>query len=186
MSTQTDRATDIRDAARTLFAQRGYEATSMRAIAEAADVSLGLAYNYFSGKEDLLRVIVEEGMAQVEATLTELDTEMSPETQFRRFVTACLDTVRTHRTFWQLLYSLRQQPEAVAALGDTLDGLYDEIHARLRSLFEALDDDAPDVSARLLFATLDGVGQHYVRDPKTYPLDNVVDQVVDRFSPTAE
>ena len=157
----------------------------MRAIAEAADVSLGLAYNYFSGKEDLLRVIVEEGMAQVEATLTELDTEASPETRFRRFVTACLDTVRTHRAFWQLLYSLRQQPEAVDAIGDTLDGLYDEIHARLRSLFAVLDDDAPDVSARLLFATLDGVGQHYVRDPESYPLDSIVEQIIDRFSPPA-
>jgi hypothetical protein len=106
--------------------------------------------------------------------------------RFRHFVSACLDTVRTHPDFWQVLYSLRQQPEAVTALGDTLDGLYDEIHARLRSLFAALDDDAPDVSARLLFATLDGVGQHYVRDPDSYPLDNVVEHIIDRFSPTAD
>lgn len=185
MPIQTGRAADIRDAARTLFARRGYEATSMRAIADAADVSLGLAYNYFSGKEDLLRAIVEEGMTQVEDTLTELDAEASPETRFRRFVVACLDTVRTHRTFWQLLYSLRQQPEAGDALGDTLEGLYAEIHTRLRSIFAALDDDAPDVSARLLFATLDGVGQHYVRTPESYPLDRVVDQIIDRFSPSA-
>ena len=181
----TDRATDIRDAARSLFAQRGYEATSMRAIAEAADVSLGLAYNYCSGKEDLLRVIVEEGRAQAETTFSELDPDGPPEERVRHFVTACLGTVRTHRAFWQLLYSLRQQPEAVAAVGDTLDGLYDEIHARLRSLFVSLDDEAPDGSARLLFATLDGVGQHYVRDPESYPLDNVIEQIIDRFAPAA-
>ena len=39
----TDRSTAIRDAAHKLFAERGYRATSMRAIAKTADVSLGLA-----------------------------------------------------------------------------------------------------------------------------------------------
>ena len=178
----TARATDIRDAARTLFARRGYEATSMRAIADEADVSLGLAYNYFSGKEALLQSIVEEGTAQVTATLDELDGSAPPEDRLRRFVRASLDTVRTNRAFWQLLYGLRHQPEALAPLPDDLVALNQDIHARLRNLFRELGDETPEVSARLLYATLDGAGQHYVRAPESYPLDAVIEQIVSRFS----
>lgn len=178
----TARATDIREAARTLFARRGYAATSMRAIAEAADVSLGLAYNYFSGKEALLRSIVEKGISQVQATLDELDGTASPTERLRRFVHASLDTVRRHRAFWQVLYGLRHQPEAVDALQSDLADLNGTIHARLRDILAALGDDTPDESARLLYATLDGVGQHYVRAPDTYPLDAVTSQIIDRFS----
>jgi AcrR family transcriptional regulator len=183
VSTPATRAPDIRDAARTLFARRGYAATSMRAIADAADVSLGLAYNYFSGKEDLLRAVVEDGIEQVRATLDELDGSAPPDERLRRFVHASLGAVRRHRAFWQVLYGLRQQPDAVEALRAELGALHDEVHARLRGLFAALGAEAPDVSARLLFAALDGVGQHYVRAPESYPLDAVAQQMVDRFRP---
>jgi AcrR family transcriptional regulator len=44
----------IVDTAVRLFAERGYEATTMRAIAVEAGCSLGLAYRYFSGKDALV------------------------------------------------------------------------------------------------------------------------------------
>lgn len=54
--TPKGRATRARivDAALRLFAERGYEAATMRDIAEAADCSLGLAYRYFPGKDALV------------------------------------------------------------------------------------------------------------------------------------
>ena len=79
----TDRSAAIQDAAHALFAQRGYRATSMRAIAEAADVSLGLAYNYFDGKQDLLQSIVRAGMEHVHASLAELGTSGPPVDRLR-------------------------------------------------------------------------------------------------------
>jgi AcrR family transcriptional regulator len=44
----------IFDAALALFQERGYEATTMRAIAERAGVSLGSSYHYFASKEHLV------------------------------------------------------------------------------------------------------------------------------------
>ncbi|WNM24469.1 TetR family transcriptional regulator [Demequina capsici] len=51
-STTRDR---IVEAATALILENGYERTTMRAIAERAEVSLGSAYYYFSGKEDLVQ-----------------------------------------------------------------------------------------------------------------------------------
>lgn len=43
----------------TLFASQGYQNTTISRIAEEAGISKGLLYNYFTGKEDLLRFIME-------------------------------------------------------------------------------------------------------------------------------
>ena len=45
----------ILKAALELLRERGYEATTMRAIAERAGVSLGNAYHYFGSKEHLIQ-----------------------------------------------------------------------------------------------------------------------------------
>ena len=43
-----------------LFAQRGYEATTTAAIAEAAGVTEPILYRHFKGKQDLFVAIVRE------------------------------------------------------------------------------------------------------------------------------
>lgn len=45
--------------ARTLFAERGYEATSIEEIAERAKVSKPVVYEHFGGKEGLYAVVVD-------------------------------------------------------------------------------------------------------------------------------
>jgi AcrR family transcriptional regulator len=45
--------------ARRLFRERGYAATSLEQIAEAADVTKGAIYGHFSSKEDLLLSAIE-------------------------------------------------------------------------------------------------------------------------------
>jgi AcrR family transcriptional regulator len=67
---QTDRSAKIRResririlaAARKLFAQRGYEATTMQQVVREAGTSIGNAYFYFGNKEGLVRALVEEGL----------------------------------------------------------------------------------------------------------------------------
>ena len=50
----------IVDAAMTLFRAGGYDATTMRALATEAGVSLGSAYYYFSGKEELVQAFYDQ------------------------------------------------------------------------------------------------------------------------------
>lgn len=181
MSASPDRKARIQAAARELFAGRGVEATSMRAIAQAADVSVGLAYNYFDGKADLLRAIVQAGIRQIQGTFDALDDPAPPEQRLGAFVRTSLATVRDHQALWQVLYRLRQQPEAMTDVQEQVDAIMETILVRLTALMTALGSDAPEADARLLFAAIDGAAQHYVRDPATYPLSSVADRLVDRF-----
>jgi AcrR family transcriptional regulator len=55
-----DRRTRILDAAETLFAEDGFDATPTARIAEAAEVPKGLVFYYFPRKIDLLLALLEE------------------------------------------------------------------------------------------------------------------------------
>ena len=68
------RRADIMDAARNVFIEHGYEHTTMKHIMEAAGVSRGGLYQYFSNKEDLFEALLEEGLSG-EAEATEVSLE---------------------------------------------------------------------------------------------------------------
>ena len=48
----------IEDAALSLFMQQGYHATSMRQVAERANLALGGIYNHFASKEEIFKGII--------------------------------------------------------------------------------------------------------------------------------
>ncbi len=54
----------ITEAAERLFAQEGFAATGMRAIAQLAKVSIGAIYHHFTGKEEILEKIVRKEIAR--------------------------------------------------------------------------------------------------------------------------
>jgi AcrR family transcriptional regulator len=56
----------IIDQALALFEQRGYVETTLRDIADATEISIGLAYRYFRRKEELVLALYERLSEQVE------------------------------------------------------------------------------------------------------------------------
>src|ERR1700722_15869116 len=60
-----ERSAEIIAAARVVIAERGYEATSMLAIAEHAGVVEGTLYRFFKTKEDLMLRVAEEWLEEL-------------------------------------------------------------------------------------------------------------------------
>ena len=64
------------EAARAVFAERGYQATSVAAITDAASTAHGTFYLYFRNKEDVCAQLMASAMDELyRNTLTELDPE---------------------------------------------------------------------------------------------------------------
>ena len=57
------------DAARTLFAGRGFEHTTIADITDTADLGVGSFYNHFDSKEDLLAALLEQALSEQLAAL---------------------------------------------------------------------------------------------------------------------
>lgn len=75
--TQRSRGSDktrevIVETALRLFRERGYEATTMRAIAAEAGVSVGNAYYYFASKEALVQAYYDRAQAEHETACEEV------------------------------------------------------------------------------------------------------------------
>src|SRR5439155_13828663 len=65
VTAQTKAATRERiiDAARQLFAAKGFEASTTRDIADAAEIASGTLFNYFATKEDILAFLAADAVA---------------------------------------------------------------------------------------------------------------------------
>ena len=171
----------IMTAALERFGRDGYDGTSVRAIAETAGVSVGLLYNYFDGKEGLLRALFEASMADVRASFAAADAAGAPAERIERLVRASLAILRQRQTFWRLSYGVRMQEAGLASLGDRVLAWTDEIRHVLERYLREAGFPEPEIEAALLFALIDGVSQHYVLDPARYPLDEVIERIVARY-----
>ncbi|MBD2022562.1 TetR/AcrR family transcriptional regulator [Leptolyngbya sp. FACHB-36] len=73
-SPETETRTRILKSALRLFAQRGYDGTTTRELAEAADVAEGTLFRHFPNKKAILVEVATQGWVEI---LTDLLTELS-------------------------------------------------------------------------------------------------------------
>jgi AcrR family transcriptional regulator len=172
----------ILKAALRLFAARGYAGTSIRMIASAAGISVGLLYNYFPTKADLLGALFEQSMRDVQASFVSADSATAPAERIERLVRSSFAIIETNRDFWRLSYGVRMQPAVVAGLGKRLQAWTTTIQSTLVRYVAEAGSSRPEIDAALLFALIDGVSQHYVLDPRAYPLGAVADGIVALFA----
>ncbi len=168
-----------------LFGEHGYAGTSVRAIAEDAGVSQGLLYNYFEGKEALLEAIVRRSMVQVQRSFGRAVSGATPQEKVERLVRAAFETVSHNLPFWRLLYQLRMQPGVLESLGGSVEAWTLAIRLQLAELLREGGVRDVGTQARLLFAAIDGVAQHYAMDPEHYPIEEVTEALIGRFGPDA-
>ena len=77
----------IRNAARRLFAERGYNAVSMRDIAQAIGKQPGGIYNHFPSKQTILVDLMQENLARAHtAAIAPLPQDGDPATRLEAFV----------------------------------------------------------------------------------------------------
>src|ERR1044071_2100105 len=101
----------ILETALTLFRERGYEETTMRAIAEQAGVALGNAYYYFRSKEHLIQAFYarthEEHMA---ASIPVLEKERTLKARLLGVMKAKLLTIEPYHRFSGILFKTAADP----------------------------------------------------------------------------
>src|SRR4051812_7226258 len=97
-------------AARRLFVENGYAATTTTAIAEAADVSPSTLFNYFDGKSDLLFAGYDEILDDFVAALrardagsTAIDAAAAWHADLRARLGADVETTAWHRAMRRIV-----------------------------------------------------------------------------------
>jgi AcrR family transcriptional regulator len=115
------------DAARTLFLERGYVATTIEAISERSDVPTATVYRLFSSKLGMLKALVETSIAgddqplavQARAEIASLFTEPDPHKLLAGLagVTVAINQ-RTNDVYRVLMSAAGSDPAAAELLGE--------------------------------------------------------------------
>jgi AcrR family transcriptional regulator len=94
-----------------LFREHGYEATTMRAIAREAGVSVGNAYYYFSSKEELIQAYYDELQEEHNAACRAvLDREREFSARLLGVLKARIDTMVPYHAFAGKFFKFAAEP----------------------------------------------------------------------------
>src|SRR5579875_1483443 len=135
----------IQQVAVELFTEHGYDATSLREIAERLDVTKAALYYHFKSKEDIVRSLVEDYMGQVDALIAWAKMQpRTPETRgeiLRKYVQIVADGSDVFRM-------LHHNQAAVNSLAGAKErgSVFRE---RMTGLVEAITEPEADLQERL-------------------------------------
>ncbi|HEX5052291.1 MAG TPA: TetR family transcriptional regulator, partial [Planctomycetota bacterium] len=103
----------IVEAALELFRRDGYEATTMRAVAEAAGVALGNAYYYFASKDLLLQAFYQEvHEAHVAASAPVLAAQRGLRERLLGVMLAKVEVIEPYHHFSALMFRSAADPKS--------------------------------------------------------------------------
>lgn len=145
----------IIDAARRVFAELGYGATTVRDIIRATDLASGTFYNYFKSKEEVFQALQDETALRVRPRLR---AERIRARNFEEFIAGSFRTFfdfvkNDHSTF----ATMRRNPEMQRVRIDTPEVIagFDELRTDLeRGIASGV---MPDTDPDLLMASIVGV-----------------------------
>ena len=166
--TRSDTRARIQQVALELFAEQGYDKTSLREIAERLDVTKAALYYHFKSKEDIVRSLVEDYFDQIDALIAWAKTQpRTPETRdeiLSRYVRIVADGSDVFRM-------LHHNQAALNSLSSAKQR-GDLFRERMTGLIDALTEPGAGLPERLRAAmTLGGVSVGWMF---------FVDQVEDR------
>lgn len=177
MNTQ-ERKRRIVDTALQLFSESGYDKTSIRDIAKHANMSLGLLYNYFASKEQLLEAIVQEGIDDLKRSL---DLTRQSHRDLLSLLKTIFSVIARKQNHWRLLHIIRTQQHLASRLSVQYDAFNNYLIAELSLQLRQMGYRNSVSEALLLYATIDGLATHYLSNSK-YPLDKVLEQLEKKYA----
>ncbi|WP_172119931.1 TetR/AcrR family transcriptional regulator [Actinomyces faecalis] len=102
----SERREQLIDVARGLFAEKGFDGTSIEEVASRAKVSKPVVYEHFGGKEGLYAVIVDRELSMISATITAaLSSPAPPSAVVERAALALLTYIEDSPDGFRLLSS---------------------------------------------------------------------------------
>ncbi len=150
-----------------LFARRGYRATTMDDIAEAAGVTKPLVYQHFSSKRalylELVDSIAHELLIAVRSAVMQAE---GPRQQVERGFAAYFGLVITREAEFRLLYGRDHADDE--ELGRALRTVEDAMAAAIEPLIDAgLDDDHRRLLAYAVVGMAEGASRRFMEQRPT-------------------
>lgn len=165
---------------RSLFAARGFDATSVEEIAAKAKVSKPVVYEHFGGKEGLYAVIVDrEVQALISSLHSSLESSERPRILLENATLALLDYIESHTDGFRVLVRDAPNDRSLGSFSSVMGDVASRVEHLLAAQFERGDINpalAP-LYAQMLVGLIAQVGQWWL-DERRMKKDEVAAHVV--------
>jgi AcrR family transcriptional regulator len=142
---RSDTRARIQQVALELFAEQGYDKTSLREIAERLDVTKAALYYHFKSKEDIVRSLVADYFGQIDALIAWAKTQpRTPETR-REILSRYVRIVADGSDVFRMLHHNQAAVNSLAAAKERGD----VFRERMTGLIEALTEPDASMEERL-------------------------------------
>jgi AcrR family transcriptional regulator len=170
---RSERRQLILSAALKLFAEKGYSATSIDQIAQAASISKGLLYNYFKSKEELLQTIVIDLFVEFENAIDPNHDGTVTDDEAMGFIDDMFGILMNRKQEMQLYYQMMMQPQVVNIISHLTArfNLASRQHFILQYFVEKLPCADEKVAFLTVIAFLKGLFMVCVFAPEMFPND---------------
>ena len=120
-----------------LFSAKGYEATSVREICEAAGITKPTLYHFYGSKEGVYRALVDGALDDFSRAVTRaMQTPGSAVERLQRVGRAYFERARARRDLCRFIFGLVHNPATSAPRTD-FPSFYDEVVAQIAAEVEA-------------------------------------------------
>lgn len=156
--------------ARSAFAEKGFDGTSVEDIAARAEVSKPVVYEHFGGKEGLYAVVVDREVQTLHTAIRDAIT--TPDAGSRRLLElgalALLDYVESCPEGFRILVRDRTESSSGGSYGSILADVIIRVEGLLGSVFghRGLDPKAAPLYAQALTGMVSMTGQWWLDNPQ--------------------
>lgn len=118
-----------------LFAEKGYDATTMAEIAKEANVGFGSVSIYFGNKEELFMACIEQPMEDFIKHLLQFDTQpASYREEIQTFIQKHFELFSTQKIYLRLIVQLIGQYERFSEAFKIVNGQTEKLNAKVAQL----------------------------------------------------
>jgi AcrR family transcriptional regulator len=170
----------ILSAALDLFANKGYDSTSIDSIAKKAGISKGLIYNYYESKQSILLAIFEDVMNEGEKMVSKQKQIKDPYVRIRGMIDMVFDMMDKSPEYLKLLMVLSLQPGVMEDTKDFTGKMFKRNSEMVLSIYSR-GNKKDDIKGLMLDALIDGILLNHVRYGKKYPVKELKEWMIREY-----
>jgi len=175
--TAAARRAQLIEVGRAVFAESGYEATSVEEIAARANVSKPILYSHFGGKEGLYAVVVDREVEHILGRIAEAVSSGPPRARLEQAALAYLTYVQEHPEGFAVL--LRDAPKQSSEMPALMYDLADRISDVFTEQFgeAGYDSKFAPIYAHALVGMVAFVGQWWTESHQPPSVETVASHI---------
>lgn len=178
--TASQRREQLLDVSRRLFAEKGFEGTSVEEIAARAQVSKPVVYEHFGGKEGMYAVVVDrEIQALLGGISRALEEGEGARQLLERATLALLDYIESDTDGFRILVRDSPAGQSTGSFASVLGDVATQVEHLLAAEFKArgLDPKSAPIHAQMLVGMVALTGQWWL-DRRKFKKDQVAAHLV--------